>query len=188
MKIKVNYNKILLILLVYVVFINFFKGYINYYPSIPVYPNNETDLKIMKREMTKRTSEDVKFFFDTNESIATAFIPYVNEPVNELAKIAESQNYIINFFKYSINRRRPYQIDETFKPLSTKTSGTPSYPAGHAYQAMIIAKHLSNKYPEKKELFYTLALKCDQCRVKAGIHYKSDGEFSRKLFYLFNKI
>ena len=61
MKIKVNYNKILLILLVYVVFINFFKGYINYYPSIPVYPNNETDLKIMKREMTKRTSEEIFF-------------------------------------------------------------------------------------------------------------------------------
>ena len=186
MKIKVNYKKILFILVVYVIYINLFKGYISYYPTIPVYPNNNTDLEIMKKEMAKRTPEDVKLFFDTNTSIAAAFTPYVKETENELTRIALSQNYIINFFKYSINRRRPYQIDKTFKPLSTLTSGTPAYPAGHAYQAMVVAKYLSNKYPEKKALFNNIALKCDECRVKAGIHYKSDGEFSRQLFYLFN--
>ena len=186
MKIKINYRNILLFLFVYVIFIYLFRGYILYYPSIPVYPNNYTDLKIMKKEMKKRRPEEVKLFYDTNESVAAAFIPYVNESIHELSKIALSQNYIINFFKYSINRIRPYQLDETLKPLSTKTSRTPSYPAGHAYQAMVVAKHLSNKYPEKKDLFYNIALKCDDCRVKAGIHFKSDGEFSRKLFNLFN--
>ena len=153
MKIKVNYKKILIILAVYVIYINLFKGYISYYPTIPVYPNNNTDLEIMKKEMAKRTPEDVKLFFDTNTSIAAAFLPYVNEDANELTEVALSQNYIINFFKYTINRRRPYQIDKTYKPLSTKTSGTPAYPAGHAYQAMVVAKYLSNKYPEKKALF-----------------------------------
>ena len=24
-------------------------------------------------------------------------------------------------------------------------------------------------------------MKCDDCRVKAGLHYPSDGEFSRKI-------
>ena len=186
MKIKVNYKKILFILAVYVIYINLFKGYISYYPSIPVYPNNNTDLKIMKKEMAKRTQEDIDFFFKTNDSVAFAFLPYVNENEEDLRKIVISQNNIINFFKYSINRRRPYQIDENLSPLSTKTSGTPAYPAGHAYQALLLAKYLSKKYPEKKELFNNLALKCDECRVKAGIHYKSDGEFSRKLFNIFN--
>lgn len=186
MNIKLNYKKILFILAVYVIYINLFKGYISYYPTIPVYPSNNTDLEIMKKEMASRTQEDIDFFFKTNESVANAFLPYVNESAHNLRRVTISQNNIINFFKYSINRRRPYQIDETLKPLSTKTSGTPAYPAGHAYQAMILAKYLSNKYPEKKELFHNIALKCDECRVKAGIHYKSDGEFSRKLFYLFN--
>ena len=46
----------------------------------------------------------------------------------------------------------------------------------------MLASHLSKKYPEKKELFDSIAAKCDECRVKAGIHYKSDGEFSKRLF------
>ena len=71
-------------------------------------------------------------------------------------------------------------------PLSTKTSRTPAYPAGHAYQALLVAKYLSNKYPEKKKLFNNIAFKCDDCRVKAGIHYRSDGDFSRKIFKYFN--
>ena len=186
MKIKLKYKKILFILVVYVIYINLFKGYISYYPTIPVYPNNNTDLEIMKKEMSLRTQDDIDFFFKTNDSVANAFLPYVNENLDNLIRVSMCQNYIILFFKYSINRRRPYQIDETLKPLSTKTSGTPAYPAGHAYQAMVVAKYLSNKYPEKKELFYDIALKCDECRVKAGIHYKSDGEFSRKLFNIFN--
>lgn len=186
MKIKVNYKKIFVVLVVYVIYINLFKGYISYYPSIPVYPNNNTDLKIMKKEIKKRTQEDIDFFFKTNDSVAFAFLPYVNENEDDLRKIVMSQNNIIYFFKYLINRRRPYQIDENLNPLSTTTSQTPAYPAGHAYQALLLAKYLSKKYPEKKELFNKLAIKCDECRVKAGIHYKSDGEFSRKIFNIFN--
>lgn len=186
MKLIFNYKKIIFILVIYIAYTKFFKGYISYYPTIPVYPNNETDIKVMKQEMEKRTQEDIDFFFKTNDSITYAFLPYVDEKQEDLIRVIVSQNYIINFFKYSINRIRPYQIDDNLKPLSTKTSNTPAYPAGHTYQAMLLAKHLTKKYPEKKELFHNLALKCDECRVKAGIHYKSDGEFSRKLFNIFN--
>ena len=186
MKIKVNYKKIIIIIMVYVVYITLFKGYISYYPTIPIYPNNHSDLEIMKREMVKRTREDLDFFFKTNDSVGYAFLPYTDEKIEDLNKVVTSQNNIVLFFKYLINRRRPYQIDEGLKPLSTKTSNTPSYPAGHAYQAMLVAKYLSNKYPEKSRLFYNIAIKCDECRVKAGLHYKSDGEFSRTLFKIFN--
>ena len=186
MKKKQNYKKIIIFLIIYLAYISRFKGYIRYYPTIPVYPNNQEDLTIMKNEMARRTQEDIDLFFLTNDSVAYAFLPYINEKIEDLREIVTSQNNIIYFFKYSINRRRPYQIDTNLQPLSTKTSNTPSYPAGHAYQAMVVAQHLSKKYPEKKKLFYDIALKCDECRVKAGIHYMSDGEFSRKLFYSFN--
>ena len=186
MKLKKHIKKIIFIIVVYVIYVNFFKGYVSYLPTIPIYPNNEKDLEQMKNIMKTRTQEDIDYFFKTNSSVVPAFLPYVNEEKDKLTEITLSQNYIIHFFKNIINRRRPYQIDTDLKPLSTKTSQTPAYPAGHAYQALLLAYHLSKKYPDKKELFDSIAARCDDCRVKAGIHYKSDGEFSRKLFQLFN--
>ena len=48
-------------------------------------------------------------------------------------------------------------------------------------QAQLLANKLTKRYPEKKELFQKIALQCDICRVKAGLHYYSDGEFARAL-------
>jgi hypothetical protein len=186
MKLNKTNKKNVLLLVIYLVSLYFFKGYLDFYPSIPIYPNNEVDLKIMKKYMKKRTQQDVEFFYKTNDTVSWAFYPYVDETIQELDEIAESHNHIIYFFKYLINRRRPYQIDRNIKPLSTKTSNTPAFPAGHAYQALLVAKSLSKKYPHKKKLFDKIALRCDDCRIKAGIHYKSDGEFSKSLFNVFN--
>ena len=186
MKLKKHIKKIIFILGVYIIYVNFFKGYVSYLPTIPIYPNNEKDLEQMKNIMKTRTQEDIDLFFKTNYDIVPAFSPYVNESEAKLYEICISQNHIILFFKQIINRRRPYQIDTELKPLSIETSDTPAYPAGHAYQALLVASYLSKKYPDKKELFDSIAAKCDDCRVKAGIHYKSDGEFSKRLFHLFN--
>ena len=183
---KKGEKQFILFLIVYLVYINYYKGYLVFIPTLPVYPSNEDDLLLLKREISERTQQDVDLFYKTNESVAFAFKPYVDESDEELETIVTSQNLIIYFFKYLINRRRPYQIDENIKPLNTDTSQTPAYPAGHAYQAILLASHLSKKYPEKKELFDKIALDCDMCRVRAGIHYVSDGEFSRQLFRLFN--
>ena len=179
-------NLIVILIVIYILNISSFKGYYSLLPTIPIYPDNEKDLEILKTQISKRTQGDNELFFETNVTPISAFLPYVEESYEELEKNTHKQDYIILFFKYLINRRRPYQIDRNMKPLSTLTSNTPSYPAGHAYQALLLADYLSKKYPEKKELFDSIALKCDECRVKAGIHYVSDGEFSRKLFKLFN--
>lgn len=186
MKLKEKVKKIIFIIIIYLIYVNFFKGYYSYIPTIPIYPNNEEDLLLLKKEISERNQEDVNFFFKTNKSVVTAFKPYVMESEEELEKISISQNFIILFFKYLINRRRPYQIDENVNPLNTETSQTPAYPAGHAYQAALVASYLSKKYPDKQDLFNKIALECDNCRVKAGIHYVSDGMFSRKLFKIFN--
>lgn len=178
--------KLIICILVYLIYIISFEGYYKILPSIPIHPNNERDLNKVKKEMAKRTEDDISFFYKTNESVVRAFLPYVDESESKLTEISLSQNHIIFFFKYLINRRRPYQIDESINPLSIKTSQTPSYPAGHAYQALVVCKYLSKKYPEKKQLFNNLAVKCDECRIKAGIHYRSDGEFSKKIFNIFN--
>ena len=42
-------------------------------------------------------------------------------------------------------------------------------------------QYLRKKYPNKDAKLKEIALRCDDCRVKAGLHYPSDGEFSRKI-------
>ena len=176
----------IIFIFLYLVFIRFNKAYFKLYPSIPVYPNSYLEADKVKILMKYRTKKDVDFFHLTNQSVTQAFLPYVNETKKQIDNIVFSQTKIIRFFKYSINRIRPYQIDNTIIPINISTAQTPSYPAGHAYQAYLVAKVLSKKYPEKKELLHKIALQCDMCRVRAGLHYPSDGVFSRKLVDYFN--
>lgn len=188
MKIKFNVKKIIMILVVYLIYIVFFKGYVPFFPTIPVYPNNKKEVEVVKEYIKNRTPSDVNFFHLTNKSVSSAFKPHVNESLKELNKIILSSKVrgIIYANKYLINRARPEQVDETIKPIDTSTAQTPAFPAGHAYQAQVLYKHLSKKYPEKEDLFKKLAYRCDICRVQAGIHYPSDGEYSRKLVDLFH--
>ena len=178
---KINFKKIIFFIIVYLIYINLFKGYIPYIPTIPIYLNNKIEVQEVKKNIKLRTQDDIDFFYLTNNSVSNAFLPYVNETKNDLNKIVVSHNFIIFFLKYLINRPRPEQIDNAIKPINKKTAMTPAYPAGHSYQAYLLSKHLSKKYPEKASLFKSLAMKCDDCRVKAGLHYPSDGEFSRKI-------
>ena len=112
--------------------------------------------------------------------------PHVNESLEELHAIEKGQDYTIFFFKYIINRARPQQVDKSIQPINTDTAKTPAYPAGHAYQAYHLAKKLSERYPEKKNLFEKIAQECDITRIKAGLHYPSDGKFAKQLVKFFN--
>ena len=176
---KINFKKIIFIFVVYVIYVSLFKGYVPYLPTIPIYSN--TEVNEVKKIISKRTKKDIDFFYLTNDTVSNAFLPYVEESKSELDKIVISHNFIILFLKYLFNRPRPEQLDNTIKPINKKTAMTPAYPAGHSYQAYLLSKHLSKKYPEKASLFKNLAMKCDDCRVKAGLHYPSDGQFSRKI-------
>ena len=178
-------RRIILLVIIYFVY-KLFNGYNPYLPSIPIYPNNETELKIVEEAVNHRTQQDIAFFHKTNKSVVEAFVEHVPESRDELKQIETKQNYIILFFKYIINRRRPYQLNPNLNVINIDTAQTPSYPAGHAYQAQLLAKILSTRYPEKKDMLYEIARKCDDCRIKAGLHYPSDGEFSRKLVEWFN--
>ena len=140
----------ILFIIVYLLYINYHKGYLILVPTLPVYPDNEQDLLLLKREINQRTQKDIDLFYKTNQSVGSAFKPYVDESEEELEEIITSQNFIIYFFKYFINRRRPYQIDKNIKPLNTDTSQTPAYPAGHAYQAILLASHLSKNIQKKR--------------------------------------
>jgi hypothetical protein len=171
------------ILFIYIILLIIQDKYNFYYPSLPVYPNNREELELVKEMIQKRTDEDVRLFLKTDISVCYLFLDHTTETISELRFITNSNKilFLVKSFKNIINRARPYQIDRSIDDLKSMTSHTPAYPAGHAFQAYYLAKVLSLKYPEKKEQWDYLAKQCDLVRVKAGLHYPSDGEFSKKL-------
>tara|TARA_B100001287_G_scaffold253183_1_gene235688 strand:+ start:31057 stop:31620 length:564 start_codon:yes stop_codon:yes gene_type:complete len=176
---KLNYKYyIIFFLLLYLYTI---PRYIYYLPTIPFYNNDEANIVFEKRQ--NATIKDIEFFKLTDPSIIFAFVDHVDESNDELRNIITAPHVlsIILFFKYIINRPRPYQIIKKIKPLYSETGSTPALPAGHAFQAYYLAHILSKRYPDKKQLFDSIAKRCDSVRVIGGIHYPSDGELSKNL-------
>lgn len=158
-----------------------------YYPTIPIYPNNKEELILVKEMINNRTERDINDFKKTDISVCFLFSDYTSETTEELRMITNAFKirYLILFFKNIINRARPYQIEPSINDLKSITSHTPAYPAGHAFQAYYLARVLSIQYPEKKYLWNKIAERCDIVRVKAGLHYPSDGQFSKRLVNYF---
>jgi hypothetical protein len=181
-----KFPKIVLVFIFFIVlFILTKERYVSYLPTLSVYPDNIIESKEVQEYAN--TPVNRSLFYETDESVTNAFVKIVPMTKSQLEDII-TQPWIICLLyglKFSINRARPYQVNDNIQPLKTSTGHTPAYPAGHAFQAYLLAKILSEQYPEKKEKLYTLAGKCDICRIEAGIHYKSDGEFSRKLVDFF---
>ena len=156
--------------------------YVVYLPSFRIYPNNEEEAKKVEQETKTINYFDIAFFKKTDPSISYAFHAIMPQySVGELDHTITQINPIVLFFKYTINRARPKQINPSIQTLDSTTAHTPSYPAGHALQAYYLANVLGKKHPEKKNELNALAKKCDEVRVKAGLHYPSDGRCSKKI-------
>ena len=176
-------NKIYIVFMAYLIILLILpQGYNKYIPSIPIYPNNEEEVKLVEYYISQRNLKDISFFTLTNINLPDPFIKILPQESEYIKKLVNEPKPIIYFFKYIINRERPKNIVRNLDILDSKgTADTPAYPAGHALQAYYIAKKLSQKYPEKKNILNKIAEMCDLCRVKAGLHFPSDGQYSKYL-------
>lgn len=158
--------------------------YYKFLPTLDIFYDN-SEAAVVKRLASRRTLEDEEFYEMTDMTIADVFAPHCKGDltVEDLEDITLRPHVksTIFFLKYLINRPRPYQIDPTIDNLPSETGHTAALPAGHACQAYYLAKVLGRRYPEKKDLFFRLAKRCDDARVIAGIHYPSDGRLSKIL-------
>lgn len=161
------------------------KRYTWYFPTIPIYPDSVEESKIVERMSYTRSSSDIAFFKLTDRSVSDAFADVVPVSVKELDKIIHRLVFEIMLIKNFYNRPRPVQMNENINVLVSTTAATPAYPAGHAYQAYYLAKTLGKKYPEAQQLLNDVAKECDECRIRAGLHYPSDGAFSKYLIDTF---
>ena len=171
-----NILKILIYLFVLYLFV--IPSYTLLLPTIPIYDNKEVEE--VKEHVKSITIKDIELFKLTDQSVVKLYKNYVPETEEELYKLESRVNIVVTILKYLINRPRPYQLEE-INNLDSNTDKSPSMPAGHAFQAYYLAHILSKKYPNKKKIFDTLAMKCDDVRVSAGIHYPSDGILSKQI-------
>ena len=179
---KINPIYFFSIIIIFIVTIAYNNNrYYTYLPTIPIYPNNYNEVKEVEDYINKRDSEMYEFIKLTDKSCIYAFKEHVNEDLNSLNNISSQiYNYIL-FFKYLFNRERPFQTNPNLNKYPSLTAYSPSFPSGHAMQGQYLAKVLSKKYPEKKELLYDLGNKCGMARVYAGLHFPSDVKFGQFL-------
>jgi len=179
---KINLNYFFIIIIIFIVTIAYNSNrYYDYLPTIPLYPNNYEEVKVVENYIKDINPEMQELIKLTDESCVYAFKKHVNEDLDFLDEISsEITNYIL-FFKYLFNRERPFDTNPNLNKYPSISAYSPSFPSGHAMQAQYLAKVLSKKYPEKKELLYDLGNKCGMARVYAGLHFPSDVKFGQFL-------
>ena len=116
------YNYIIYFIIIYtLILIISPKRYKSYLPTIPIYPDSEEEALLVLKLSKNRTQEDIDFFNLTDVNMTPVFLPYVDETLDELQDIILDEkviNYIL-FFKYLINRARPYQINPNINYLDS---------------------------------------------------------------------
>jgi membrane-associated phospholipid phosphatase len=187
-QISTSCSKIFLIVVVLYVLVLLLqpKRFHMWYPTIPIYPDNNKEIDFMIKEyISKRTQDDIDFFYLTDAIPIDAFKSKISEELyKKLNEIVTSPEVLIKIMLYKIffNRARPMQVaPEKINAPKSMTSDNPSYPSGHAYQSYYAAKLLSKWEPARKKEWDEIAERAAHIRVYMGIHYPSDVKFARQL-------
>lgn len=159
--------------------------YIYFLPKTgaPNHITNAEEIKQVQDAVRRRTPADERFHRLTDASVSPAF----ERLLKQYRVHTTLDRYILQHVstilaeKLRHNRARPWQVDPDLRTLKSVSANSPSYPSGHAYQAWVLYRILSFRYPQLQQQLYALAEYCTRIRVIAGLHYPSDGEYSKAL-------
>ena len=101
--------------------------------------------------------------------------PYLKYRKWEVVVAYSLNAIIITILKYAVNRTRPFVVDSHIEKLTW--GGSPSFPSGHAGDAMIIAFIVSMAFNKQKWwviLLWVWAVLVCYSRMVLGVHYLSD--------------
>jgi hypothetical protein len=175
---------------------NIFTKYIGEF-SFDEYPNYsdsaEEIIKIIEirqsAEKSNRWEAVKEFCLLWDEDIFNAFeftlkrlnIPYDQEYLDYIYEMSEDIGALIIQLKSHYQRPRPFQLalytNQNLHPNQSVSAQSPSYPSGHAVQALFILNVIAFHYEEKKEELMKLAKQIAESRVILGLHYPSDNKF-----------
>ena len=177
---------IVVIILYFLVLLLQPKRYYTWYPTIPIYPDNNKEIDFMVNEyINQKTQDDIDFFYLTDDNPINAFKSKISEELyKNLSRIVTSRKVVskIIFCKIIFNRARPMQVaPKKINAPKSMTANTPAYPSGHAYQSYYAAKLLSRLEPARKKEWDEIAERAAYIRVYMGIHYPSDVRYAKLL-------
>ncbi len=140
-------------------------------------------------EQTKNWEANKAFCLLWDEDIFNAFevslkrlnIPYDQEYLDYIYKMSEDIGALIIQLKSHYQRPRPFQLalytNQNLHPYDSVSAQSPSYPSGHAVQALFILSVIASHYEDKKDELMKLAKHIADSRVVLGLHYPSDNRF-----------
>ena len=133
----------------------------------------------IKPIMEKRTPEDEESIRNHDEHSFYAVEQYCREnnlefDYDEHKALVDEATEIIGPFKRKFNVDRPYEVDNSIRPMDSTTNKTRSYPSGHACQAMLVALYTAQKHPTHKKQLIEKGKEGGLGRIKAGFHYIPD--------------
>lgn len=174
---------------------NYLDSLLNELSSYPP-PSNESETTTNELKelvgQTETLNQDQKLFrkfmlYDSNfeayilKRLVDAGLPEP-EIKSLLMEIHKDIMPLIIKLKFTFNRPRPQQL-AYYKQIPlhvwrSSASDSPSYPAGHTFQAKIYAEVVGNRYPKYYKALNELAIDIQNSRCALGVHYPSDNEFS----------
>jgi hypothetical protein len=175
---------------------NVFTQYMGEFAFID-YPNyaesSEEIIEIIETQKKSRESgkwQAIKDFCDLwDEDIMGALkktltrlnIPFDEDYIEYLTQVSDDLGALVVQLKNHYQRPRPYQVafytEQDLHPYYSYSAVSPSYPSGHACQALFLFNLIGFHYEDKKEELLKVAKQVADSRIILGVHYKSDNLF-----------
>jgi hypothetical protein len=175
---------------------NVFTQYMGEFAFID-YPNyaesSEEIIEIIETQKKSRESgkwQAIKDFCDLwDEDIMGALkktltrlnIPFDEDYIEYLTQVSDDLGVLVVQLKNHYQRPRPYQVafytEQDLHPYYSYSAVSPSYPSGHACQALFLFHLIGFHYEDKKEELLKVAKQVADSRIILGVHYKSDNLF-----------
>jgi hypothetical protein len=175
---------------------NVFTQYMGEFAFID-YPNyaesSEEIIEIIETQKKSRESgkwQAIKDFCDLwDEDIMGALkktltrlnIPFDEDYIEYLTQVSDDLGALVVQLKNHYQRPRPYQVafytEQDLHPYYSYSAVSPSYPSGHACQALFLFHLIGFHYEDKKEELLKVAKQVADSRIILGVHYKSDNLF-----------
>jgi len=164
--------------------------------TLPLHPSDEDEIQEVRDTMNNRTPKDVESIKNHDNVPFYAIKKYCEKNGlifhdGEFEDIISQATPVIGHFKKHFNRKRPVEIDRSLNTLPSSTNKTASYPSGHATQSRLVARYVSEKFPEHSEELLKAGNECGWGRVQAGFHYPSDYHIGNllgeKMFIFMNR-
>jgi len=135
-------------------------------------------LTVGQVQLVKMVDKDfgIPLYEDILKNIAVKY------PYNEIEKLWNIVDNVVQMLKYKYDRPRPYQLaplrDINVNHMESDTHLTPAYPSGHTAYGAIATYYLAAKYPELSGELFRIPGQIGLARCLQGVHYPSDNEAS----------